>query len=486
MPIETRKNYKGELIIVNVEDGKETLIANPEKPVQDAYKDLKNKLWLAKSRADEVPKALSFLPVIINYIDDAQDLLITGLNIVKPVAKYLPGVAGKGIGWALKANDKMNAATEVLAKAVNPFCKIHNLWKGQNPGSKATKTDIGRMNDWLKQKGWQSKLGAFLQGAQATDTIWGKGLQLGAVMGAYNEATWASMDMLYSFVNPKYSKDFQTRIEGINKEYQEAVQKGQELVDAVGKAVDKLWTDWVGLWGVKRSTIEETSLRVLMQFNQLPALIDFLDDDQVISIITATRTAMSVLSSQKNVVMDHRVERFMQLPYPRPYPVKQTSISMLKSLGLEYKDCLPAIDTDHGWPTISEAMDDGIRNHDLLEEKLRSRADQDPEKWSPVYQLWSEAGREFINTVAPFNEEEYTQYNDLYFIATSCDKHDFTLNEGYTQKDLENLLQSVAQIAKDKGYKLPTEKDWILSANINNIAWDTKTNIKLKTTKRQF
>ena len=471
---QTAETGTGQIIIYGTDNfGNPVYTILEEKP-PEWYSTLQRKLYTSKKKTDEAPQALSWIPVAINYIDDAQDLLITGLNFIKPLAKYLPGFAGKGIGWALKASDKMNNATEVLAKAMNPFTKIHTLWKDSPNGKTKTKTPLGRMDDWLKQKGWQNMLGTFLQGAQATDTIWGKGLQLGAIMGAYNEATWASMDFLYSFIDPAYSGSFQERIDGINKEYQEAVVKGQEIITAVGDAVDDLWSDWLSLWGVKRSTIEETSLRVLMQFNQLPNLIDFYDDDEVINIITATRVAMSVLSSQQNVMMDHRVDRFLQLPYPRPYPVKETSIAALRSAGIEYKDCLPAVNTDNGWPTIKDAMEDGIKNHDALETKLRARADKDPEKWLPAYNLWAEAGREFLQTVIPFEEEDYVEYDDHVFVASSCDKHNFMLQDGYTQTDLENLLTTASRIAQEKGYKQPTENDWIQAAGLNKIQWKKK------------
>jgi hypothetical protein len=58
-----------------------------------------------------LPKVLQWLPPILNKLDDAQDLLFTGLALAWPILKFLgPRFLGP-LGWLLTINDLFNVAT---------------------------------------------------------------------------------------------------------------------------------------------------------------------------------------------------------------------------------------------------------------------------------------------------------------------------------------------------------------------------------------
>lgn len=74
--------------------------------------ELRFQRWLRMKNADPLlPDSISWIPKLINKLDDAQDLLFTGLALAWPIIKRLPKMILGPLGWALLVNDILNLGT---------------------------------------------------------------------------------------------------------------------------------------------------------------------------------------------------------------------------------------------------------------------------------------------------------------------------------------------------------------------------------------
>lgn len=64
-----------------------------------------------KSARSAIPEALQWIPHVLTKLDDAQDILSTGLALAIPLIKRLPTRVLPGVGWLLAANDVLNLLT---------------------------------------------------------------------------------------------------------------------------------------------------------------------------------------------------------------------------------------------------------------------------------------------------------------------------------------------------------------------------------------
>lgn len=79
-----------------------------------AYEDeeLKKQRWLRyKNTRNPAPGFAQTAAQILNFIDDAQDLLFTALALAWPLLRRLPARLLPGLGWILTANDILNLMT---------------------------------------------------------------------------------------------------------------------------------------------------------------------------------------------------------------------------------------------------------------------------------------------------------------------------------------------------------------------------------------
>jgi hypothetical protein len=124
----------------------------------------------------------------LTKLDNAQDLLFTGLALAWPLFKLLgPRFAGP-LGVLLTINDGLNLATCILANlapAGHPKAKCLNIIADTVVNRKFF---IGRAERFLLKFPWRSFL---IQAPQALNSLTPYGLQLGTIMGAMSDLTWA-------------------------------------------------------------------------------------------------------------------------------------------------------------------------------------------------------------------------------------------------------------------------------------------------------
>ena len=168
-----------------------------------------------------IPKPLQWIPGVIGWLDDCQDLLITALVLARPLLVKLPLRFVPYLGWVLLANDLINLGTGLLSIPLGG----RSFKRATLDALAAIKWRRGRLvtrpTEFLTNGvPWMA---AVLQGGQALETVTGYGLSLGAAMGFLTSSFWGSI---------RYMQGDEISISGIPKN------------DIAGKAFRVLTQSW--------------------------------------------------------------------------------------------------------------------------------------------------------------------------------------------------------------------------------------------------
>ena len=160
--------------------------------------DLKFQRWLRyKNTRNPAPGYAQAAAKILNYIDDAQDLLFTALALAWPLLRKLPKRFLPGLGWILTVNDILNLMTCLLGEAARPgmtkpecFETLHLLRGGRL-------NLLARAQNFTKRFPW---LAFLFQAPQALQTVtgWilggpGYGILPGPIMGLISDLFWGGL-----------------------------------------------------------------------------------------------------------------------------------------------------------------------------------------------------------------------------------------------------------------------------------------------------
>lgn len=145
---------------------------------------------LAATKRSPIPEPIRWVPGLINWLDDGQDILAVGLETLKFVSRRIAPRFLPFIGWALTISDVLNLATAGLSFLTTGQTGKHS-WEAAMlrlfPGRMAR---IRRASTFLSSSvHWAPYL---LQGGQVLKTFTGYGLTLGGIMGMISDATWGA------------------------------------------------------------------------------------------------------------------------------------------------------------------------------------------------------------------------------------------------------------------------------------------------------
>lgn len=477
-------------------DGWKQDIVSVYTTAEDYYNELMRKIEWYKSQASHVPEQLRWIPAIINILDDAQDMLITALYLARPFLKKVFTRPIPVVGWALTANDLLNLSTNALAGAMTPgLIKPSVLYS--NPLNDLKIKGAERYNAYIKSKvGFRSRLSFALQGLQVSDTLTGYGLQLGGVMGALSDTTWATLGFMWDTIKPYGITEEEGRLYQMGRSYLEATEASQNLVDQVSKAGTNLWDDLTSLIGLEipyeteeapviyeglndffgedRSTKEFKAMRMLLQFPQLPNFAHWLQDDDLIKIIAAQRIATGIFYDIPATLNDKRADIITMLPFPIAKPANPVSRQALKDSGIDIANAIPAVKTPQKHPTVGHVMDAAFEKQESFERTLRSRADRNPKLWSIIYNLWREAGYEILEKTLGLTESKDLEYPSFILVPAMLADYNLQLTPPYTDDDLRVWWLGAQREADVSGRDYPRRQDWINSALKNNLKWQNK------------
>lgn len=165
-----------------------------------AYEDeeLKKQRWLRyKNTRNPAPGFAQTAAQILNFIDDAQDLLFTALALAWPLLRKLAPRFLPGLGWILTANDILNLMTCLLGFAARPGLtkpECFQVLLGMRP---TRRYGAARAFKFLAKF---PTFGFLLQAPQALFTVTkdilggpGYGVLPGPIMGMLSDAFWGAL-----------------------------------------------------------------------------------------------------------------------------------------------------------------------------------------------------------------------------------------------------------------------------------------------------
>jgi hypothetical protein len=139
------------------------------------------------------PPSLVEVGELLTSLDDVQDEAAT-LAIVLMIAEKVAGRAIPGIGWVATAADALNIIYALSSKATGSSLPGR---RGKRAVADKAKASPGGMSSRLEEMRRSGKLkigvGDILQALQATDSMFGVGLQIGGIMGFMQDAFWGGV-----------------------------------------------------------------------------------------------------------------------------------------------------------------------------------------------------------------------------------------------------------------------------------------------------
>lgn len=159
-------------------------------------------------RRSPTPPALAEVGELLTTLDDLQDEAAT-LAVVLMIAEKLAGRAIPGVGWVATAADALNIIYALASPATGsglPGSRSKGSGKGGSglPGKRSKRMAVdkakhssgglgARLEELRRSGSLKIGIGDLLQGLQATDSVFGTGIQLGAVFGFLQEAFWGGV-----------------------------------------------------------------------------------------------------------------------------------------------------------------------------------------------------------------------------------------------------------------------------------------------------
>jgi hypothetical protein len=139
------------------------------------------------------PPALQEVGELLTTLDDVQDEAAT-LAIVLMIAEKLAGRAIPGVGWVATAADALNVIYALSSKATGSSLPGR---RGKRAAVDKAKQSHGGMTSRLEELRRSGSLkigiGDILQGLQATDSMFGVGIQIGGIMGFAQDSFWGGI-----------------------------------------------------------------------------------------------------------------------------------------------------------------------------------------------------------------------------------------------------------------------------------------------------
>lgn len=139
------------------------------------------------------PPSLIEVGELLTTLDDVQDEAAT-LAIVLMIAEKLAGRAIPGVGWVATAADALNVIYALSSKATGSTLPGR---RGKRQAIDKAKSSSGglsaRLEEMRRSGSLKIGIGDILQGLQATDSMFGVGIQIGGIMGFLQDAFWGGI-----------------------------------------------------------------------------------------------------------------------------------------------------------------------------------------------------------------------------------------------------------------------------------------------------
>ena len=139
------------------------------------------------------PPALNEMGELLTTLDDLQDEAAT-LAVVLMIAEKLAGRAIPGIGWVATAADALNIIYAVASVGTGSSLPGKRSKRKAVDKAKSSSGGLaGRFEDLRRTGALKIGIGDLLQGLQASNSVFGTGIQLGGIFSFLQDVTWGAI-----------------------------------------------------------------------------------------------------------------------------------------------------------------------------------------------------------------------------------------------------------------------------------------------------
>ena len=141
-------------------------------------------------RRSPTPPALQEVGELLTTLDDVQDEAAT-LAVVLMIAEKLAGRAIPGVGWVATAADALNVIYALASPATGSGLPGRRSKRAAVEKAKQSSGGLaGRLDEMRRTGSLKIGVSDLLQGLQATDSVFGTGIQLGSIFGFLQDSFW--------------------------------------------------------------------------------------------------------------------------------------------------------------------------------------------------------------------------------------------------------------------------------------------------------
>lgn len=379
--------------------------------------DLKReRLERFKTHVSPVPEVLRWIPRVINFLDDIQDIVLTGLLLARPFLRGLPARFIPYVGWGLIALDAMNVLNALMGTALTGPLNKSLFYRALKGGKLCVLDPKQAFANFLKPLGWRRWLGAILQGAQALYTLTGSGLMLGSLMSALSDTFWGSIRALSGA---------------------QVIFRDPPPSDPAAKAA-----------------------RVLSQASEFTFGGEILSWQDHLLVLIGLNLAVEMLAESGPAVLDSRLDLMLQTEVPVYTVWEPSSRLVLRDAGINPDDApWPLSHQGKPNPTFEALLDEALGRLEGWEE-LAADIFPDDETDAVAWWLYAEAGTDIFECLTGLSTDDIQSYPvELMAIAELAAMDIWPPEEAEAWEYTDWLRRAIVEAQRDS-LRLPLLPHW--------------------------
>jgi hypothetical protein len=385
-----------------------------------------------KAQKSPIPEKLRWIPGLIKHIDDAQDLLFTAAYLAKPLLRRVPKKFIPYVGWALTLMDIANMVDFVLGFAMSPCLRKPDFINSTKHTFRYMKHPRTKWEVFVKSGGWRGRLAFALQAGQALDSVFGKGLILGSLMGLMSDFTWLAIRKMGG---EKYGVKF----------------KAPKSDDPVYTAIK------------------------MLTYQPMPIYAhDILSPEDHLMLIAAENVAVGMLTENLTPPTESRINEFLSTPVGVPIPDDPNTLRVLEEEGIPLDGGFRGF-----WPdnekqiTFGQMIDNGLNEYDSWAAAMQNLP-VDQETLTAYYAMQREAGEDMLSFMGVGDPSEYQEPDQMMKLIMKYTEYNVGIPNDLPVSTQRAFLEEAGYQASLSGRSLPISIDFEWAAKKMNIPFGSR------------
>jgi len=179
--------------LVKVPAWEDIVVINNDKVFDERDKRQRFLDYKEQIERSPVPPSVAEMGELLTTLDDLQDEVAT-LAVVLMIAEKLAGRAIPGVGWVATAADALNLIYAVSSAGSGSSLPGKRAKRMAANKAKSSSGGMAARLDELRRSGsLKAGLADLLQGLQASESVFGTGIQLGGLFGFAQDLSWGAV-----------------------------------------------------------------------------------------------------------------------------------------------------------------------------------------------------------------------------------------------------------------------------------------------------